>query len=107
VDVIALAPDGRTMVIVEVKTREQEDGGRGIPPEASVTCAKRRTLLSLTEVLVRRNGWEDRPVRIDVISVHWSDGGARIEHFESAVEAPVIRSSIGARRASRGRRPRA
>lgn len=105
VDLVALAPDRRTIVIVEVKTREQEPGG--IPPEASVTGAKRRTLLTLTELLVTRNGWTDRPVRIDVVSVRWSEGKAQIEHFEDAVEAPAVRSSIGARRASRGRRPRA
>jgi putative endonuclease len=105
VDLVALAPDRCTIVIVEVKTREQEDAGRGIPPEASVTRAKQQTLLKLTELLVARNHWEDRPVRIDVISVHWSDDGARIEHFEDAVRA--LTTSSGARRASRGRRTRA
>lgn len=99
VDLIALDPDGRTVVIVEVKTRR--DGT--IAPELSVTAAKERRLIALTDELIARHRWHDRPVRIDVVSVCWAEGSApEIRHIEHAVS-----SSSGGRRASRGRRTRA
>lgn len=99
VDLIALAPDQRTIVIVEVKTRRDAT----IAPEMSVTGAKQTKLLALTDELIARNRWHDRPVRIDVMSVHWArDAAPTIRHIEHAVT-----SSSGARRASRGRPTRA
>ena len=102
IDLVALAPDGRTIVIVEVKTRAAD---APVAPEESVTGAKRRKLVSLAERLVSRNGWEGRPVRIDVVAVAWpARGRASITHFEDAVG---LTPSTGARRGSRGTRPRA
>jgi len=105
VDLVALAPDRRTIVIVEVKARRALASTR-IPPEASVTSRKEAKLLSLTEQLVARNGWTDRPIRIDVVAVTWEEGRRRprIEHFIDAVR---VRPSRAGRRASRGTRSRA
>lgn len=105
IDLVALAPDRRTIVVVEVKTRMAD---ASIPAEESVTVAKRRKLLDLTERLIARNGWADRPVRIDVVAVTWAGGGRpSIRHFEDAVGAPGLTRSSAARRGSPGRRPRA
>lgn len=100
IDLVTLAPGG-AIVMVEVKTRRD---GSSIPPEASVTAAKKQTLLALTADLIRRNDWHDRAVRIDVVAVTWSPESRTpdIRHYEHAVTP-----STGVRRASRGRRPRA
>ncbi len=73
IDILALDPDGSTVVVVEVKSRRRAGGGRGksaqIAPEASVTAAKRRKLLRLMDAVVRANRWESRPKRIDIVAV--------------------------------------
>lgn len=90
-DLVCLAPDRRTIVVVEVKTRRRGTGksilGEKVPPEASVHQAKRRKLISVTRALVNANGWRDRPVRIDVVAVEWPSDGSRpvIRHHEGAV----------------------
>ncbi len=89
-DLVCLAPDRNTIVIVEVKTRRRGAGrsvlSETVPPEASVHQAKRRKLASVARSLARANGWADRPVRIDVIGVEWPDDGA----------APVLRHHVNA-----------
>ena len=56
------------------------------PPEASVTHHKREKLLELTQRLIARRSWTDRPVRIDVIAVEYPEkGGPTIRHFQNAV----------------------
>lgn len=90
-DLVCLAPDRRTIVIVEVKTRRRGTGrsvlGETVPPEASVHQAKRRKLTSVARTLVKANGWTDRPVRIDVIGIEWPDDGSRptLRHHIAAV----------------------
>lgn len=86
VDLLCVAPDERTVVLVEVKTRTQS---RGVyRPEAAITGRKRRTLHALANQVRRSNYWEDRPVRIDVVAVEM-DGraGGRVEcrHYEAVV----------------------
>jgi len=83
---VALAPDRRTIVVVEVKSRRVRDGQIAPPPEASITAFKRKKLLLLTEQLRARRGWADRPVRIDVVSVEFDERGrSNVRHFENAV----------------------
>ena len=82
IDLIAL--DGETVVFVEVKTRVARHGG-GPRPEESVGVRKQRKLAALAEVLCRRNGWEGRPRRIDIVAVDWPERGR-----------PVVRHHIGA-----------
>ncbi|MCW5775645.1 MAG: YraN family protein [Phycisphaeraceae bacterium] len=73
-DIVCLAPDRSTIVIVEVKTRLRR--GRGglsdiVPAEAAVNADKRRRLAAIARGLARANGWSDRPVRIDVVAIDW------------------------------------
>ena len=99
IDILALDPDGKTVVVVEVKSRRRVGGGTGksarVAPEASVTAAKRRKLLRLMDAVVRANGWESRPKRIDVVAVEFvqAEGGVggsdndqvHAKHFVDAV----------------------
>lgn len=86
-DLVCVAPDGRTVVVVEVKCKRIAGGGRAAPPpEASIHARKRRKLLQIARWLRRANGWEDRPVRIDVVAVDWPErGGPSVRHYERAV----------------------
>lgn len=87
IDLLAEAPDGRTIVIVEVKSGA---GGSAdaIPPEVHVNNHKRRKLAMLAADLVRRRHWQDRPVRFDVIAVLLPERGpAVIRHHVAAFES--------------------
>jgi putative endonuclease len=88
-DIVAQAPDGRTMVIVEVKSRRRAPGqperSATTPPEAAVTRRKRGKLAAIARHLARANNWQDRPVRIDVIAVEFTDG----------VREPALRHHVG------------
>ena len=90
-DLVCLAPDRNTIVIVEVKTRRRGTGrsilGETVPPEASVHQTKRRKLAAVARALARANGWAQRPIRIDVIGVEWPDDGAKptLRHHIDAV----------------------
>jgi putative endonuclease len=82
VDLICEAPDERTIVFVEVKTRVDD----AVPPEMNVTAAKQRKLLTLARLISRQRGWDDRPLRIDVVAVLLPKRGkATIRHHENAV----------------------
>jgi putative endonuclease len=77
-DLVCEAPDRRTIVIVEVKTRRVHSAGslrgRGAPPpEASVGAKKKRKLVAAARYLVKANGWHERPVRVDAVAVEWRD----------------------------------
>ncbi|MGE3107752.1 MAG: YraN family protein [Phycisphaerales bacterium] len=74
-DLLCLAPDRRTIVAVEVKTRRLDptastDPHRpAFPAEAKANAEKRRKVLSIVRHLARANGWADRPLRVDVVGV--------------------------------------
>lgn len=76
-DLVCRAPDARTIVIVEVKTRRLVDSrtedGLHITPERSITVEKRRKLASVRRSLIAANGWRDRVVRVDVIALELDD----------------------------------
>jgi putative endonuclease len=88
-DLVCVAPDRRTIVLVEVKTRLRGSGrsllGEVVAPERSVGVDKRRKLRSVLGVLSRANGWGDRPKRIDVVAVEWPAAGGKPElrHHEA------------------------
>jgi putative endonuclease len=83
-DLVALDPDGATVVVVEVKTR----GRRASEPEARVDRVKRARLVRLATRLERRRAYRDRPFRFDVIAIEWPAGGEpEVRHFEAAFEA--------------------
>ncbi len=88
-DIVAHAPDGRAVVIVEVKSRLRTPGqsarSAATPPEAAITQRKRRKLLSIARHLAASNGWHDRPVRIDVVAVEFTHGSP----------TPTLRHHVG------------
>ena len=90
-DLVCESPDRRDIVICEVKTRLRGSGrspqGEAIAPEASVHARKRRKLAAIARVIARANGWQNRPVRIDVIAIDWPAGGGR----------PTVRHHVGIR----------
>lgn len=88
-DLVFTAPDRRTIVVVEVKTRALPVGRERAapPPEASITRRKARKLVLVAMSLSRARGWGDRPVRIDVVGVDWSpDGRHAVRHHVNAVD---------------------
>jgi len=85
-DLICLAPDRRTHVLVEVKTRRAErDGGGERGPEAAITARKARKLRRLVEAIAKSTGRTEAAWRIDVIAVRATAGGNDIAHYERAV----------------------
>lgn len=82
-DVVAEAPDGRTIVFVEVKAGTAPGGV--YRPELHVNAAKRRKLVALATQFARRHRFTDRPLRFDVIGVDLPPSGD-----------PVIRHHLGA-----------
>lgn len=90
IDLVALAPDRRTVVIVEVKSGVAGgSGGSTLRPELHVTPAKQRKLAGLASQLVRQFRLHDRPVRFDVIGVDLdpATGRADLRHHEAAFES--------------------
>lgn len=89
-DLVCEAPDRRTIVLVEVKSRRRIEGqpqrSAEMAPEASVTAAKRRKLTAIARTLARLNRWEDRPMRIDVVAVERRESRPRwsVRHIEDA-----------------------
>ncbi|MBN1591095.1 MAG: YraN family protein [Pirellulales bacterium] len=82
-DLVAL--DGRTIVFVEVKTREGDQHGG---PSDAVTPAKQRRLTRLAVTFLKRYGLHDYPARFDVVAIVWPPGGKpRIEHLRNAFDA--------------------
>ena len=95
-DILAHAPDGRTIVAIEVKSRVRRGGAPGasrtVAPEASVTARKRAKLLRLLDTLATANRWHDRPRRIDIVAVEFDEEGRKeIRHFENAVRSSRTR----------------
>jgi putative endonuclease len=86
-DLLLTAPDRKTIVLVEVKTRSVRPGERPFAaPEAAVHKAKRRKLASIMRHLARANRWHDRPLRIDVVAIeHDGSDTPVIRHWENAV----------------------
>ncbi len=87
-DLVAMAPDRNTVVFVEVKTRAIKPQVSSPPPEAAVNARKRRKLLVLSQQYAHRQGWERRPLRIDVIAIDWpATGKPALRHYTNAVHS--------------------
>jgi putative endonuclease len=95
-DLLAVAPDGETVVLVEVKARRIGPAGSGgaaggfiaPPPEASITAHKRAKLAEILHHLARANGWMRRPLRIDAVAIEWpAEGGPVVRHHAGAIAA--------------------
>jgi putative endonuclease len=93
IDILAQAPDGRALVVVEVKARALTDSpGRDIRPEIHVNGQKQRRLAALAAQVARRYKLTDRPIRFDVIGVDLPAGkGAKpvVRHHPCAFESRV------------------
>lgn len=88
-DLLCLAPDRHTVVVVEVKSRRVDDAGTRpyLPPEASVTKEKRRKLRAVLMHLARANRWHDRPLRVDAVAVELPPRGKPvIRHHEGLIQ---------------------
>ena len=83
-DLVAL--DRRTIVFVEVKTRQSQDAGH---PSEAVDAPKQRRLTRLAVTFLKRHGLLEQAARFDVIAVTWPEGRRRptIEHIQDAFEA--------------------
>ena len=81
-----VAVDGRTIVFVEVKTRQSQEAGN---PAEAVDLDKQRRLSRLALAYLRRRDLLEYPARFDVLAVTWPEGATRpvIEHFRHAFEA--------------------
>jgi len=79
-----LVKDGRTLVLVEVRTRNAESWTSAL---GSVDGWKRTRLRRAAERLWRRD-YKFRPdfdhVRFDVAAVTWRDGHAEVEYIRAA-----------------------
>ncbi len=77
-DLVVVDPEGRSLVIVEVKTRSSATP----PPEAGLTRRKQVHLERLAARLKRRREYRGMPVRIDAIAIVWPpDGEPDIRHY--------------------------
>lgn len=88
-DLVCRGPDGRTMVLVEVKARIVASERGLYRPERAIDRNKSRRLTSMARLLRAANGWRDRPVRVDVVAVERVEdaGSSRlvIRHHEGLV----------------------
>ena len=83
-DLLALDPDGRTIVIVEVKTRADD----AIAPEASIGGLKQHRLNRLALSLQKQRRYRDHPFRFDAIAVVLpACGEAIVRHIPGAFES--------------------
>lgn len=85
-DIVALAPDKKTIVIVEVKTRALSRGRLPASGERAITADKKRRLIRVTRLIALQRNWADRPLRIDVIAIDEpATGRPVIRHHQQAV----------------------
>lgn len=67
-DLVAIDPDRKTVVVIEVKASRSTDTARW-SPEMHANHAKRQQLLRLTQALGQRRDLRGHPMRIDLITV--------------------------------------
>lgn len=81
-----VAVDRRTIVFVEVKTRQSHDAGH---PVEAVDRVKQQRITRLALAFLKRRDLLEYPARFDVVAVTWPPTARRptIEHFPSAFEA--------------------
>lgn len=89
-DLVCDAPDRRTLVIVEVKTRltGAEPGRRRIPPERNMTYDKRRRLIRIAHAVSKRLRAAGRPLRVDLVAIDWhTRGRPEVRHYPDAARS--------------------
>jgi len=83
IDLLAVDPDERTVVVVEVKFRARPSAR----PEDRVDATKRHRLSRAALQLSTKRPFIGAPFRFDVISVVESPEGPLVEHWRSAFDA--------------------
>lgn len=73
-----LMQDGKSLVIVEVKTKSDESFGQA---SEMITRKKKKKLLQLAKALWQK--YPNRTIRIDVVAIDYNN---KIEHLVSAVQ---------------------
>jgi putative endonuclease len=83
-DLVAL--DRKTIVFVEVKTRQSAEAGH---PAEAVDSTKQRKLTRLAEAFLKRHRLTTYSARFDIIAITWPAGQRRptIEHYVNAFDA--------------------
>ncbi len=83
-DLIALDPDQKTVVIVEVKTRRS-----AVPaPELSIGFHKRRKLIRLGTRMARQPSFASSAIRFDAVTIIWpKKKRPEIRHYPAAFDA--------------------
>jgi putative endonuclease len=81
-----VAVDGRTVVFIEVKTRQSHDAGH---PAEAVDAVKQQKLTRLALAYLKRHDLLEHPARFDVLAVTWPKEARKpkIEHYQNAFEA--------------------
>lgn len=89
IDIVAVS--GRTIVFVEVKTREGDAGGS---PLEAVSIGKQRRIARAAVRYLRRHDLLGYPTRFDIVGVTWPNGSRqpKIEHIQAAFESPLPNS---------------
>lgn len=86
-DILALSPDGKTLVVVEVKTRSGDDYQR---PEEAVDGRKMRNLAIAVNAYVKEHQVE-KELRFDIISVVGVGHQVKcLEHLKDAFNPMLI-----------------
>jgi putative endonuclease len=88
IDLLALTPDGTTLVVVEVKAASA--GAIGPAPELRVGSAKQRQLLHLAAAAARRPDARGKRIRIDILGVTLPAtrrGKPQVRHHVGAVQS--------------------
>lgn len=85
-----IARDGKTLVFVEVKTRESSEES----PEAAVDFTKRQRVTAAATIYLSRYGANQPSVRFDVVAIVWPKGRQpRINHMPAAFQAEERKKS--------------
>ena len=91
-DIIALDPDGETVVFCEVKSRAESVAEKYGRPATAVGRTKQKFLVYAANDYIKKHPREcgGRRVRIDVIEVYLPrDGVPKVRHLRNAVTARV------------------
>jgi putative endonuclease len=78
-----VARDGRTVVFVEVKTREGCEFGAGAE---SITALKRRRIADVALDYLVRHRLTESACRFDVVSIELNEAGPKIELYQNAFD---------------------
>jgi putative endonuclease len=95
IDLIMQTPDAKTVVVVEVKTRDVDPArpgtmSRETKPEIRVGHHKQKKLVLLAQWAVKKLKLKDKRVRFDVVGVDlYPDGRVEIRHHPAAFESHV------------------